>query len=114
MAEITIDLRRSIDSLIASLRKIIPVEKVFFAGGQAHGLPPQYDEVRLVVISSAFEGQGEPKRIETLARVSRDSDGLIEAWGYTPAELQAIRSGENGIPLLSMLLHNSTQIFGDD
>jgi predicted nucleotidyltransferase len=111
MAKTTLELTNSIEEYVEALERQVQVSKVFLTGDYARGTASDHSDIRLVVISPSFEGKNQPERIDTLANVGVRIDPLIQAWGYTPAELEDARTGRYVIPLLGMFLHTSKEVF---
>ena len=105
------ELKHSIKKYVEALEPEVKVEKVFLSGDYASGDPGPYSDIRLVVISPSFDEIPAPERIGVLGSVSAKVEPLIQAWGYTPRELDDLKEGRSYIPLLAMLLNESREVY---
>jgi predicted nucleotidyltransferase len=104
-----IDVRKLVDRFVALAEEQIVVEKVILSGEYARGVATDHSDIRLLVISSSFEGMEWTSRGELLALVGMEVDVLIQSWGFTPRELE----NAGMIPFLTMMLAESRQIYPD-
>jgi predicted nucleotidyltransferase len=102
------ELNDAIRRFVTSLRSRIEVEKVILWGDYAEGNPQEYSDIRLMVISPDFERIGHARAVDLLAPIAGDIDTLIQAWGFTPREMDGSLSVP---PLLAMALHESRQVY---
>src|SRR5438552_7214218 len=101
-------LNDAIERFVASLNPLIKVEKIILWGDYAEGNPHEHSDIRLMVISPDFERIGHARAVDVLAPVAADVDTLIQAWGFSPQELDG---SEPIPPLLSMALYESRQVY---
>ena len=108
MVKTPVQLKKSIEGYVGALSRHIIVERVFLWGAYTEGNANEHSDIRLMVISPSFEGVAEGERIAVLGRTSWRVDPLIQAWGYTPRELD----GTESMPLLlAMALNESRQVY---
>jgi hypothetical protein len=104
----TPDLKTTIDAFVSALSEKIEVDRVFLWGAYAEDKATEDSDIRLIVISPSFDGVPEGERINVLGPISGRADPLIQAWGYTPRELD----GSESMPLLlAMALHDGRQVY---
>jgi hypothetical protein len=89
---------------------IVP-DKVLIAGRYALGRATDDDDIQLIVVSSSFEEMAYLDRLTLLGRLAVQIDPLIQAWGYTPGEIERHSSGEDPIMWLSMILSDARPVF---
>ena len=79
------------------------------AGDYARGNAYEHSDIRLIVISPAFEELDLAERNEMLALIGLKIDPHIQSWGFSPSELE--RPGL--IPFLGMAVAEGRQVYPD-
>jgi len=102
------ELNEIILRFVTSLGEAIQVEKVILWGDYAEGHPQEHSDIRLMVISPTFDKIGHARAIDVLAPIAGKVDTLIQAWGFTPREMDG---SEPMPPLVAMALHDSRQVY---
>jgi len=72
----------------------IKVDKIILYGSWAYGIPHEWSDIDLIVISESFKDKGYWDRIEILSKAIYKVFEPIEALAYTPEEWEL---GEDGI-----------------
>ena len=108
MVKTATQLEDAIQLFAASLGDAIDVEKIILWGDYAEGNPQEHSDIRLMVISPDFGSIGHARAVDVLAPIASKVDALIQAWGFTPQELD----GSLPTPLLlAMALNESRQVY---
>ena len=88
MAKVTTKIEEIVSHYSKELEKMgIQVEKVFLYGSYAHGRSHEGSDIDLIIISSDFGNMGLLKRMETLGAASGRIMEPVEAFGFTPEEI---------------------------
>ena len=83
------ELARRLARYLARLREEVTVQKAILYGSYAYGIPDQWSDIDLVILSSDFQGVPLPERLEKLAVLAwRAGVGDIEPLGFTPEEFE--------------------------
>ncbi|MEX0801278.1 MAG: nucleotidyltransferase domain-containing protein [Dehalococcoidia bacterium] len=80
------EITHSIAEFAAALTKGIRVEAIVLYGSYVKGLPWEWSDFDVAVVSPDFEGVSMPSRQETLAVLSRGTDPRIAPIGYPSSE----------------------------
>jgi hypothetical protein len=105
------DLRTIIADFVEAVKPRVSVDRVLLTGNYAGGDLETRSDVRLIVVSRSFEGRTPTERIELMRRDAQRIEPRLQLWGYTPAEVDGVREGTRSIPELSMLLHDTRQVY---
>jgi hypothetical protein len=104
-----VDLNRITKRFVTATKKKVPVERVLLAGDHARGNAYEHSDIRLIVISPAFEEMNLGTRSDLLALIGLSVDPHIQSWGYSPSEFQQ----PGLLPFLTMMLAESRQVYPD-
>lgn len=80
------NLDQAIDEFIQSLKKAIPLEAVILYGSYVNGIPDEWSDIDLAVISPGFEDMRFALRQELLAKVAVRCNALLSPIGYPSSE----------------------------
>jgi len=84
MGSQTTSVADQVERFIAQLNRVLQVERVILFGSHAYGRPHEWSDIDIVVISPAFAGLGQVKRLEWLERVAWEAKThAVEAVGFT-------------------------------
>lgn len=85
------ELNRLISRLIERIKEKIPVHKVILFGSYAMGCPEPHSDLDLAIVSPAFEGMSDTRRLTLLSRTLRHfplpHPLQIELLGFTENDL---------------------------
>jgi predicted nucleotidyltransferase len=89
MAKSSSAIRHAIKKYIQGLEGIgVRVNQVFLYGSHAKNIAHSDSDIDLLIVSENFVGKNLLERLQILAKGLRDIDDPIEAYGFTPEEVQ--------------------------
>ncbi len=76
----------AIEDLISRLKQDIRLEAILLFGSYANGVPHEWSDVDIAVISPDFEGLRMPERQKVIAAASRGRNSSLAPLGYPSSE----------------------------
>lgn len=87
------NIRKTLERFRQRLQEKIRVHQIILFGSYARGTPRDYSDIDVAVISPDFRGGGKADYL-LLGRAAREVTPLIEAFAYTPTDLQRRQPGD--------------------